>query len=141
MSLRVLLTDADTLLLSLYRASLVGQQIDIRTASTGLACVELLRRWRPDVLVLDADLPSESGLDVLAVMREAANVPVVPVLLLAAESTIAAEAALIHDAVVLLKPVSSAVLLNAIRDLVRTCGDEEARHLPQAESAWTSSLG
>ena len=33
-----------------------------------LECLAQLRQWRPDVLVLDADLPWGSGLGVLSVM-------------------------------------------------------------------------
>jgi len=127
MSLRVLLTDADTLLLSIYRTFLVDQDIEVRTASTALECLEELRQWRPDVLVLDVDLLWGSGLGVLALMREDPDVPVVPVLLLAAESAVAADSVLIRGCTLLFKPVPTTVLVNAIRALVRTEDVEEER--------------
>ena len=117
MSLRVLLTDADTILLSLYRAFLVDQRIEVRTASTALECGEALRQWRPDVLVLDADLPWSFGpAGVLARMREDPTVPVVPVLLVAA-ATVVDEAVPIRDYALLIKPVPPTVLADVIRTL------------------------
>ena len=117
MSLRVLLTDADTILLSIYQAFLVDQRIVVRTASTGLQCLEVLRQWRPDVLVLDADLPWGSGLCVLALMHEDPTLPRVPVLLLASRLPAGEEAVPIRDYALLIKPVSTTVLADVIRTL------------------------
>jgi CheY-like chemotaxis protein len=114
MSLRVLLTDADTLLLSIYRAFLADERLEVRTAATAPDCLEQLRRWRPDVLVLDADLPRGSGLGVLALLREDPTLAPVPVLLLASASI---EDVFLADCAVLLKPVAATVLADVIRGL------------------------
>ena len=52
------------------------------TARDGLACVAQLREFRPAVLVLDPALPWGWGDGVLARMREEADIPTVPVILL-----------------------------------------------------------
>jgi DNA-binding response OmpR family regulator len=117
MSLRVLLTDSDPVLLSIYRAFLVDQRIEVRTAGDGLSCLEELRRWRPDLLVLDADLPWGSALGVLAVMSNDPTVPVVPVLLLSNGAPIADRDAPIRDHAVMIKPVPATVLAEVIRTL------------------------
>jgi DNA-binding response OmpR family regulator len=114
----VLLTDADTILLAIYRAFLIDQKFKVRTASTALECVDLLRRWQPDVLVLDADLPWGSGKGVLALMLEE-DVPAVPVLLLTSDPMSAEEVFPELDHTVLIKPVPALVLVNAIRTLVQ----------------------
>jgi DNA-binding response OmpR family regulator len=120
MTLRVLLTDADTILLSIYRSFLVEQRFLVRTAATALECVDLLRRWRPDVLVLDAALPWGSGQGVLALMREDPDVPIVPILLLTTDPAEVGEDVPGLDHTVLLKPVPSLVLVQAIRTLALT---------------------
>jgi hypothetical protein len=50
MSFRVLIADPDPLRLSAYRLLLVGQDIDLDTASTAPACREALERQPPDLL-------------------------------------------------------------------------------------------
>ena len=97
MSLRVLLTDADPVLLSIYRAFLVDQRIEVHTAANALDCLEELWQCRPDVLVLDADLPCGSGLAVLVLMSEDITIPAVPVLLLGSGSAIADKDVAIRD--------------------------------------------
>jgi CheY-like chemotaxis protein len=129
MTHRVLLTDADTILLSMYRTFLTEQRFTVRTASSGLECMELLRKWRPDVLVLDSHLPWGAGLGVLALMREDPDVPVVPVLLLTTDPALTAEVPGLDHAV-LLKPVPVLVLAQAIHRLTRSGpadGDDHAR--------------
>jgi DNA-binding response OmpR family regulator len=120
---RVLLTDADTLLLSLYQTYLVRRRMEVRVAATALQCLELLRQWRPDVLVLDADLPWGSGLGVLALMREDPTVPVVPVLLLARNDALAQEDFPTDEHTLLVKPVPAAVLAESITLLAQAPAD------------------
>ncbi len=125
MGLRVLLTNSDTILLSLYESLLVNHFFEVRTASTALDCLELLRQWRPDVLVLDADLPWGSGLGVLALMHEDTNadLPVVPALLLTSDTSLAEEDIPLPEHRLLLKPVLSSALVAAILDVVRNSSE------------------
>jgi DNA-binding NtrC family response regulator len=112
------MADGDTILLLLYQAFLIGEDIEVRTASTGLECLEQLRRWRPDVLVLDAELLWGAGAGVLSVRGEEPTLPVVPVLLLAADPAAATEEAVpIRDYALLIKPVPPTVLVGVIRTL------------------------
>jgi DNA-binding response OmpR family regulator len=115
------MADGDTILLSLYRAFLTAEEIDVRTAATGLECLEHLRRWRPDVLVLDAELPWGAGAGVLAVMKEDPTVPLVPVLLLTANpAALADQAVAIRDYPLLIKPLPLSVLVGVIRTLAES---------------------
>jgi CheY-like chemotaxis protein len=112
------MADGDRILLSLYRAFLTGEEIEVRTASTGLECLEQLRCWRPDVLVLDAELPRGASVGVLAVMAEDPTLPGVPVLLLAANpAATTAEAVPLRDYALLIKPVPPSMLVGVIRTL------------------------
>ena len=114
MSMSVLIADADPLLLSAYRAYLL-EGVEVRTATSGLTCLEELRRWRPDVLVLDADLPWGSGLGVLAVMRDDPTLPLIPVLLLTARPADLAEQIIpIRDYALLIKPIPPVVMAGLI---------------------------
>jgi len=78
-----LLADTDETLLVSYREHLCREGFQVATATNGLDCVAQLRSFVPDVLVLDPELPWGRGDGVLAVMHEDADVPVVPVMVLA----------------------------------------------------------
>lgn len=79
---RVLIADPDTRLLHEYEDHLTRNGFRVATASTGLECVAQLRRFTPDVLILEPDLPWGWGEGVLAMMYEEADVPLVPVMAL-----------------------------------------------------------
>jgi DNA-binding response OmpR family regulator len=80
---RVLLADHDDNLLATYREFLLRDGFDVVTATDGLDCVAKLRSFRPEALVMDADLPWGRGEGVLAMMYEDPKVPLIPVLVLA----------------------------------------------------------
>jgi two-component system cell cycle response regulator len=79
---RVLIADGDEPLLAYYRERLGCHGFLVITATSGVECVEKLRRCAPDVLVLEPSLPWGGGDGVLAMMHEAPDVPLVPVVVL-----------------------------------------------------------
>ncbi len=82
MSFRVLLADPDLYLLDCYRKYLTQQGFDVVTATTGLECVEGLRKSAPEVLVLEPSIPWGWGDGVLAMMHEDPDIPLIPVIVL-----------------------------------------------------------
>jgi DNA-binding response OmpR family regulator len=73
---RVLVIDDDERLLALARLALTKHGIEVETATTGVAGLELLALDRPDVVILDVVLPDLSGWEVLRRIRESDDVPV-----------------------------------------------------------------
>jgi CheY-like chemotaxis protein len=65
----VLICDDEPALRELIRVSLNGDY-DFAEADDGVECLELARRVRPDVVVLDVMMPRRSGLEVLDDMRQ-----------------------------------------------------------------------
>ena len=82
MSIRVLIADSDEYLLNSYREYLEQHGFEVATATTGLECVERLRDYEPDLLVLEPSIPWGGGDGVLAMMQEESDIPVVPVIVL-----------------------------------------------------------
>lgn len=82
MTLRVLIADADTYSLDYYREQMPHYGFEVETASGGVECLEKLREFSPDVLVLEPSLPWGSGDGVLARMHEDPGLPQVPVIVL-----------------------------------------------------------
>jgi DNA-binding response OmpR family regulator len=80
---RVLIADADTALADCYRRFLAAEGYDVATAGDSSECLQRLRSFVPDILVLDPELPTDAGDDVLTVMHSADDVPTVPVVVLA----------------------------------------------------------
>ena len=70
MANRILIADADPALSEVYREHLVALGFVVRMAADGLACVNLLRQFRPDVLLLSTSLPWGGCDGVLAMLKE-----------------------------------------------------------------------
>jgi DNA-binding response OmpR family regulator len=76
--IRVLLADPDESLLAAYRGYLSQDGFEVALATNGLDCLAELRRFQPDVLVMEPALPWGWGDGVLARMRERDDVPWFP---------------------------------------------------------------
>lgn len=138
MSIKVVLVDDQNLIREGLKSLLQlkpGIEV-VAEANDGDAVIDLLRRHRPDVLLLDIRMPRVSGLDVLQQLQEAGLA--VPVLIL----TTFDEHELVLDCIrlgargYLRKDVSFEALTNAIGTLARggswlqpavTCRVEQAR--------------
>jgi DNA-binding response OmpR family regulator len=83
LSIRILLADRDELLLATYREHLSRHGAIVSTATSGLACLDRLRDFAPDILVLDPSLLWGGSEGVLAVMHEEPEIRPACVLLLA----------------------------------------------------------
>jgi two-component system OmpR family response regulator len=83
---RVLVVDDERSLTELVTMALRYEGWDARSAGTGAEAVRTVRRWRPDVVVLDMMLPDVDGLEVMRRLRE--DVPDVPILFLTARDSV-----------------------------------------------------
>ena len=59
--------DADTL--AVLRELVADEGATVRTASNAREALELLRTWRPEVLLLDISLPDMDGCELLVAIR------------------------------------------------------------------------
>jgi len=67
---RVLLADDDPTVLSLVRAAIQNFGMDCEAVADGPAALESIRQIRPDLAVLDVNMPGMNGYEVLARVRE-----------------------------------------------------------------------
>ena len=67
--IRVLIVDDDPTVLALVRAALQNFGMECETAANGRAALEMIRKSRPHVAVLDVNLPGMDGYEVLAAIR------------------------------------------------------------------------
>ncbi len=82
MSVRVLIADPDRYLLATYKAQLSSGGFDVATAEDGLECLQMLREFKPDVLVLEPSIPWGGGDGILSLLHEDPDLPQVPVILI-----------------------------------------------------------
>lgn len=82
MAERVLVVDPDRTLLAGYRDYLTIMGFDVRVASSGSECMLFLHVFRPDVIVLEPDMPNSWGERILATLRDDPDLPCVPVIVL-----------------------------------------------------------
>lgn len=78
-SVRILVADPNEILVEDYQRHLEACGAVVATAKDGLECVELLRDFRPDVLVLEPELLWGGGPGVLERMLSEPDVPIAPV--------------------------------------------------------------
>ena len=62
--------------------------VDLRVAEDGTEAVEMVKQkdWRPDVLVLDGQLPEMSGFDLLVLLRREPGMAQVPAFMCSADA-------------------------------------------------------
>ncbi len=88
----IIAVDDEEALLKLLRVNLTADGYDVITASGGKEALKLLETHRPDLVVLDIMLPDLSGFQLLDIIRQNSDVPII-VLTARAEEDIA------HDAI------------------------------------------
>lgn len=85
MPVKILLVEDEEHLLNMIKLNLELEGYDVHTASDGSKALEMFRKIKPDLIVLDVMLPGMSGLDVCRIIREENDQ--VPVLFLTAKGT------------------------------------------------------
>lgn len=118
---RILVAEDDPKQAELIRRYAAAEGHDVTVVSDGRAAVDEVRRWRPDLVVLDVMMPVLDGLDVCRILRGVPETESVPILMLTAR---ASEEDLLHGLDLgaddyLTKPYSPRELMARGRSLLR----------------------
>jgi CheY-like chemotaxis protein len=115
----ILVCDDEGVLRALVRATLPPDRYDVIEASDGEDGLDKARRHRPDVIVLDVQMPGRTGLDVLGELRRDPETSPSRVLVLSARAQHAdrEEAARAGADRFLSKPFSPSELAAAVEEL------------------------
>lgn len=81
-SLKILVADDDDGLLNLIRMTLLPEAYEIVLAHDGLEAVEVAREVRPDLIVLDVEMPRLNGFEACRQLRADPRTRHAPVILL-----------------------------------------------------------
>ncbi len=121
MSQRILIADPDQRLSHSYADRLIEVGFEVQTACDGLACIDALKDFDPDLLVLEPQIPWGQGDGVVSLMREEPDVPLVPLIVLTSGTDLLEEYQLPRYPVLERhqKPLSPEELIQSIRRLIR----------------------
>ena len=73
---KVLIVEDEAVLLETLRYNLTRQGYQVHTAADGRSALQVARRERPDLILLDVMLPGLDGLEVCRILRQEMNVPI-----------------------------------------------------------------
>jgi CheY-like chemotaxis protein len=113
----VLICDDEPALRELIRVSL-DHRFSFVEAHDGVECLDLARRLRPDLVVLDMMMPRLNGLDVLTELREDDQLSGTPVIVLTAQPASRDEALREGASRVILKPFTPDEISAAVEEVL-----------------------
>jgi len=82
----LLLVDDDPEILTLLQAKFKDESFEIFTALEGESALDIVRTEKPDLIVLDINLPGLSGLEICRTLKADKNTREIPVIMLSARS-------------------------------------------------------
>lgn len=113
----VLICDDEPSLRELIRVSLDGPY-SFAEADDGEKSLEIARRLRPDVIILDMMMPRLSGLEVLSEIRGDRGLAETPVIVLTAQPSTKEEALRGGADIVMVKPFEPAQITAAVEEVL-----------------------
>lgn len=84
--LRILVVDDAEFNQEFLKAVLIPVGFELKEADTGDACLQLLKNWKPDLILMDLVLPGISGIDTVKALRCMPNLATIPVIAVSASS-------------------------------------------------------
>jgi CheY-like chemotaxis protein len=122
----VLIVDDDDFQHTLLRRLLADVPVDLIFATTGVEALATLRRHRPDLILMDVDLPDLDGLEATRRVKAIGHLASIPIIMITghSEKSIVVEAVKAGAAGFVVKPYDRTALLAKVRGTL---------HLPEAE--------
>jgi response regulator RpfG family c-di-GMP phosphodiesterase len=111
---RVLVVDDDPALRMLLRATLAADGFEVEEAGSAELAAQIVRFWRPDVVVLDVGLPATDGLTLCRELKRSPSNEDVAVMLLTGADTTEEEARAAGADALLRKPFSPLELVGRL---------------------------
>jgi two-component system KDP operon response regulator KdpE len=121
---KILVVDDEPQIRRVMRATLSSQGYTIVEAASGAAALEKIRRERPDLILLDMNMPGIDGLDTCREIRTSSNVPIIMLTVRSGEKDKVRSLDAGADDYVT-KPFSMEELLARIRAALRRVGPSE----------------
>ena len=119
----ILVVDDSAASLTLCRG-LLGDEYDVRVAKSGRMALAALAKLRPDVILLDIEMPEMSGFEVMEAMSKKAEWKDIPVIFVTSHATekLVVQAVECGAVSYVVKPFESDVLREKIRAAINAVG-------------------
>ena len=121
MGLKILLADAEPYVALLLENRLKAKGFEVVSAIDGLTALEMLRREKPDLVILDPMLPKMDGFQVCGLLKADAQSSRIPIVMLTARSP---EGGIQRDGkadAYMARPFEPRALLDTIEGLISRC--------------------
>ena len=126
--MKVLVVDDETPIVDAVAYNLRKEGYEALTAGDAGQCMEVARKEKPDLIILDVMLPSASGFDVCKMLRKQSSVPIIMLTARAEETDRVVGLELGADDYIT-KPFSMRELLARVKTILRRSG-AEAQPMP-----------
>ena len=85
---RILIIDDEIDLVQMIGFQFSAKGFDVKTASDGLVALEIVHHFKPDLIILDINMPRMGGIEFYSKICNASGKPLYPVLVLTARANI-----------------------------------------------------
>ena len=118
---RVLVTDDDAITRMLVKLLLEREQFEVLEAANGRDAVEIATRERPDLVIIDLNMPETDGYQAIAMLRRDLSMAALPIVVLTSEDGPGTERRVLELGAddYMLKPFDPEVLLSRVRAVFR----------------------
>ena len=120
MALKLLSIDDSKMVHMVIKKSLAKYDVELTTATNGLEGIEQTQAIKPDIILLDINMPEMDGPEALKKIREIEDFKSTPVIMLTAEDTQKTREGLVELGVneYLTKPFEESKLVEALKESV-----------------------
>jgi two-component system, OmpR family, alkaline phosphatase synthesis response regulator PhoP len=121
MSKRIVVADADPDLVALMTVPLTKRGYEIAAGANGEEAIDLVRRYRPDLVILDVCMPLLDGLEACRRLKDDEQLKHIPVMLITATASLLPAPDVLYALQVegyLIKPFPVRVLVEKIEQLI-----------------------
>ncbi|MFV3130281.1 diguanylate cyclase [Niveispirillum sp. KHB5.9] len=118
---RVMLIDDDPLVAAQYATALGGAGMEVEVLVDPVEAIPQIRRFLPDLVLLDQVMPGCTGLELAAVLRQQEGMLSLPILFLTADQALGDKRLVLDVGAedLLLKPIGTVQLVSQVRARVR----------------------
>lgn len=79
---KILLVEDDVFILELLSDKLIKSDFEVNIAKDGEECMDILKSFKPDVVLLDILLPKIDGFEVLRQMKASPDLSTIPIIII-----------------------------------------------------------
>ncbi len=114
---KILAVDDDLFILELYKTILIEAGYEVETAEDAMSCISKFQEFKPDLLILDVEMPAGGGEKVFDRLRNLFLVSI-PIIFSTGVPENVTRYASFKNVTVLKKPVNKETLLGEIKKLL-----------------------